>query len=328
MNANTRERQQHGPSFTALTMVRGESDIIWSSLLHHARLGFHRLIVVSYLEHGFLRQCIDRLREAFPDLEVDLVEIESRGHFGRRKAFYVNRALTMFVDPKVANYVYCFDADEFLSLGRYTSVGDFLGAFLSQEASMPSGDIAADCFPMPWLNLIPKRRDFSPQDLSGQFLQDEYLCVDRRENSRHKVLFRKRINTRVHMAYHQTFLGEKDIPVQPHPRARDFVESTGACVYHVPLRSPSQFRDRLEGPMRRVLAQAANEESGAASEGVTRDFADQLFEACIASQPRYTSLAEATNDFGEAITDRKIRAITRFIYRRREDVGPVLGAAR
>lgn len=313
--------------FTALTMVRGESDIVWSSLLHHARLGFQRLVVISYLEHDFLRQCTDRLRTDFPALEVDLVELESRGHFGRRKAFYVNRALSMFIDPKLDNYVYCFDADEFLSLGAYGSIGEFYAAF---SAGLQRSDGAAgvgECFQLPWLNLIPKRRHYQERDLSGQFLEGDYLCVDTRHNSRHKVLFRKRPGTRVHMAYHQAFVGEKDVPVMPDSETLAFVEKSGACVYHVPLRSPGQFRHRLEGPLRRVMTQS-EQGASAAHAALSSDVADELFSACTASQPRFNSLAEAADVFGEAITDRKIRAITRFIYRHRVDVGPVLGSAK
>ncbi|WP_198655827.1 hypothetical protein [Salinicola sp. CR57] len=323
--ANT--RAMSNICFTALTMVRGESDIVWSSLLHHARLGFQRLVVISYLEHDFLRQCTDRLRTDFPALEVDLVELESRGHFGRRKAFYVNRALSMFIDPKLDNYVYCFDADEFLSLGAYGSIGEFYAAF---NAGLQRSDGAAgvgECFQLPWLNLIPKRRHYQERDLSGQFLEGDYLCVDTRHNSRHKVLFRKRPGTRVHMAYHQAFVGEKDVPVMPDPETLAFVEKSGACVYHVPLRSPGQFRHRLEGPLRRVMTQS-EQGASAAHAALSSDVADELFSACTASQPRFNSLAEAADVFGEAITDRKIRAITRFIYRHRVDVGPVLGSAK
>ena len=313
--------------FTALTMVRGESDIVWSSLLHHARLGFQRLIVISYLEHDFLRQCIDKLRRDFPAVEVNLVELESQGHFGRRKAFYVNRALSLFIDPKKENYAYCFDADEFLSLGTHASIGDFFAAFL---AGLPDGareSAVGECFALPWLNLIPRRRHYAERDLSGQFLDGDYLCVDTRQNSRHKVLFRKRSGTRVHMAYHQAFAGEKDVPVLPDPETLKFVEASGACVYHVPLRSPDQFRARLEGPMRRVMIQTGSGQSPAHAE-LPFDIADALFSACTASQPRFASLAEAADVFGEAITDRKIRAITRFIYRHRVDVGPVLSSAK
>ncbi|WP_110655867.1 hypothetical protein [Salinicola halimionae] len=313
--------------FTALTMVRGESDIVWSSLLHHARLGFQRLIVISYLEHDFLRECIDKLRHDFPGLEVNLVELESRGHFGRRKAFYVNRALSLFVDPKMENFAYCFDADEFLSLGAYPSIGAFLAAFVAELPGKVIHGTTGEVFPLPWLNLIPKRRHYEERDLSGQFLEGEYLCVDSRQHSRHKVLFRKRPGTRVHMAYHQAFAGEKDVPVLPDSEAVAFVEKSGACVYHVPLRSPGQFRDRLEGPMRRVMIQPGSAPSSAPAE-VPFDIAAELYSACTASQPRFTSLAEAADVFGEAITDRKIRAITRFIYRHRVDVGPVLGSAK
>jgi len=313
--------------FTALTMVRGENDIVWSSLLHHARLGFQRLIVISYLEHDFLRQCIDKLRCDFPGLEVNLVELESRGHFGRRKAFYVNRALSLFVDPKMENYVYCFDADEFLSLGTHASIGAFFAAFNAGLAGGASDGSVGECFPLPWLNLIPQRRHYQERDLSGQFLDGDYLCVDTRQNSRHKVLFRKRPGTRVHMAYHQTFAGEKDVPVLPDSETLAFVEASGACVYHVPLRSPGQFRDRLEGPMRRHMLQSGSGQSGVHAE-LPSDIADALFSACTASQPRFASLAEAASVFGEAITDRKIRAITRFIYRHRVDVGPVLSSAK
>lgn len=324
-----RESARATPSicFTALTMVRGESDIVWSSLLHHARLGFQRLIVISYLEHDFLRQCIDKLRHDFSGLEVNLVELESRGHFGRRKAFYVNRALGLFVDPKVENFVYCFDADEFLSLGTYASIEAFYTDFVAGLPAGESRDGVGECFPLPWLNLIPKRRHYQARDLSGQFLDGEYLCVDSRHNSRHKVLFRKRATTRVHMAYHQAFAGEKDVPVLPDQEALAFVEKSGACVYHVPLRSPGQFRERLEGPMRRVMIQSGDDSSLGQAE-LSFDVADELFLACTASQPRFTSLAEAADVFGEAITDRKIRAITRFIYRHRVDVGPVLGSAK
>ncbi|WP_189443126.1 hypothetical protein [Salinicola rhizosphaerae] len=331
--------------FTALTMVRGESDIVWSSLLHHARLGFQRLIVISYLEHEFLRRCIDRLRGAFPEVEIDLVELESRGHFGRRKAFYVNRALSLFLDGDEDNFVYCFDADEFLSLGRYPTIGEFHAAFLSTLPMGTKWGAATECFALPWLNLIPKRASsvdrYRQQDLSAQFLAGDYLCVDSRENSRHKVLFRKRPATRVHMAYHQAFRGEKDVPVEPDPLAAGFVEQSGACVYHVPLRNPDQFRERLTGPMRRALTraaakgsphdtpEAANDEPMGETMGepvIAHDFAEALFAACTSSQPQFKSLAEAADVFGEAITDRKIRAITRFIYRDRVDVGPVLGS--
>lgn len=309
--------------FTALTMVRGESDIVWSSLLHHARLGFQRLIVISYLEHDFLRQCIDRLRVQFQDMEVDLVELESRGHFGRRKAFYVNRALTLFLDSDAENFVYCFDADEFLVLGRYVSITEFHAAFVATLPPGISARAAVACFPLPWLNLIPKRQHYPEGDLSGQFLEAEYFCVDSRETSRHKVLFHKRRGTRVHMAYHQAFQGDKDIPVEPDPLARAFVDASGACVYHVPLRSPGQFRERLAGPMRRALARAGANESMPETM-LPADVAEALYVACTASRPQYDSLAEAADVFGEAITDRKIRAITRFIYRHRVDVGPVL----
>ncbi|OLO03619.1 hypothetical protein [Salinicola socius] len=309
--------------FTALIMVRGESDIVWSSLLHHARLGFHRLIVISYLDHDFLRQCIDKLRDDFPGMEVDLVELESQGHFGRRKAFYVNRALSLFIDPKMENYVYCFDADEFLSLGIYPSIGTFFAAFTAGLASGAHDGTVGDCFPLPWLNLIPQRHQYDERDLGGQFLEGDYLCVDTRQNSRHKVLFRKRPGTRVHMAYHQAYAGEKDVPMLPDSETLAFVEASGACVYHVPLRSLSQFRDRLEGPMRRVMSQSGVNPAPAHAE-LPFDIADALFSACTASQPRFASLAEAADVFGEAITDRKIRAITRFIYRHRVNVGPVL----
>lgn len=310
--------------FTALTMVRGESDIVWSSLLHHARLGFDRLIIISHLEHWFLRQCTDELRHRFPEKEIDLIELEYDGNFSQKKAFYVNRALTLFLDPKVINHVYCFDADEFLFPGPYEAIRDLYAAF---EDSLVVGSDpleASRCFLVPWLNLIPKTQDFSEQDLSGQFLEGEYFCVDEQGSSRTKVLFQKDGNTRIHMGYHWAYEGGKDTPMSMPPEARSFIESTGICVYHVPLRSFEQFHHRLQVYQRSAAKTEKYNSLIALSNGKEEDFLRALFKACTASHPLFETLDDAAGVFGEAVTDQRIQAITRFIYRQRVDVGTVL----
>lgn len=310
--------------YTALTMVRGESDIVWSSLCHHAGLGFDRLIVISHLEHAFLRECVDALRVRFPALEVDLVELEYDGNFSQKKAFYVNRALTLFLEPKQDNHVYCFDADEFLHLGSHDSVRDFYESFTASLPADANPGRAARCFLLPWLNLIPKTQSFAVRDLSGQFLDEAYFCVDRREESRTKVLFQKNANTRIHMGYHWSFDGPKDVPVVMSPQAKRFVSTTGCCVYHVPLRSFEQFSERLSVYQRSATKTEKYNTLMALSDGKEEDFLQALFMACTAPQPLFATLSEATGVFGEAITDKKLQAITRFIYGPRIDVGAVL----
>ncbi|WP_110665664.1 hypothetical protein [Salinicola halophilus] len=313
--------------FTALTMVRGESDIVWSSLEHHARLGFDRLIVISHLEHTFLRDCVDVLRERFSDCEIDLIELEYDGNFSQKKAFYVNRALTLFLDPKRENHVYCFDADEFLSLGPYRDVHGFYRAFAE---SLPEGgnpNVASRCFLLPWLNLIPKTQAFGAADLTAQFLSAEYFCVDRREESRTKVLFQKNAATRIHMGYHFSFDSPKDVAMMMTPAAKRFVETTGCCVYHVPLRSFAQFSDRLAVYRRSATQTEKYNTLIALSDGREEDFLQALFMACTAAQPLFSTLDEAAGVFGDAIVDKKLQAITRFIHKPRVDVGAVLAKA-
>ncbi|WP_110687114.1 glycosyltransferase family 2 protein [Salinicola aestuarinus] len=313
--------------FTALTMVRGESDIIGSSLEHHARLGFDRLIVISHLEHAFIRECVDELRQRFDECEIDLIELEYDGNFSQKKAFYVNRALTLFLDPKQENHVYCFDADEFLFLGPHQDIKGFYQAFTDSLPASSDPSVASRCFLLPWLNLVPRTQAFVPRDLSAQFLEAEYFCVDRREQSRTKVLFQKHAGTRVHMGYHFSFDSPKDVPMTMTPAAKQFVEKTGCCVYHVPLRSFSQFSDRLAVYRRSATQTEKYNTLIALSNGREEDFLQALFMACTAAQPLFSTLEEAAGVFGDAITDKKLLAITRFIDRPRVDVGRVLATA-
>jgi hypothetical protein len=83
-------------TYNALTMVRGEDDITWSSMYYHCLLGFDRLIVISHVHHFFLRSCVDKLRSIFTNIEIDFIEIEDENNFSKRKATYVNNAFSVF----------------------------------------------------------------------------------------------------------------------------------------------------------------------------------------------------------------------------------------
>ena len=122
--------------FTAITMVRGEEDVVFASCLHHLRLGFDRLIVLSHIEHDFLRECVAELRERYPEKEVAFVEIEDEKGFSGRKADYINGALELYLKKDCYNVVYGFDADEFLTYKKGLTDKDFYAAFAQR---LPGG---------------------------------------------------------------------------------------------------------------------------------------------------------------------------------------------
>ncbi|CAO1664912.1 glycosyltransferase family 2 protein [Salinicola sp. NYA28a] len=307
--------------FTAITMVRGEEDVVFASCLHHLRLGFDRLIVLSHIEHDFLRECVAELRERYPEKEVAFVEIEDEQGFSRRKADYINGALELYLKKDCYNVVYGFDADEFLTFKKGLTVKDFYAAFAQRFPG--EENLKRFYFRLPWINVICQESIAYQEDLEGKLLEAEYWSLGE-EASDTKALFVYRQSHRLHMGYHWLMAKQDGAVLEPEPEIMDFAREWEACIYHLPLRSVEQFFARIGN----YVSSAAKQEK---HNRLSQFFIDNphinrqhFFEMCIAPEPSYPSYEALKQDMGPAIEEMVLMAFTKLMVKPRIDIGRAL----
>lgn len=313
--------------FNAVTMIRGEDDIAWSSLYHHACLGFDRIIIISHVEHSFMRKCVDKLREEFKDVEVNLVEIEDRKNFSTLKGNYVNYSIAAILNPREINIVYCFDADEFLFLGNFNNIKLFVHEYLSKfDGDFLKRDKTPTLFKMPWIDLIPiDNKNIKNNDFTAQFLNKSYYSLEDSAAKEAKVIFRYSPKVWVHMGYHWMIDRKTKEQVKPLEAAQDFLRKNNICVYHIPIRSLEQFKNRLFVYGESALESAKYNVLSQLSEQLNeKDFIERFFGFCVQEKPAYDSWAMVKSEFGKAIDISKLKKLTNFLYTKRVNVGEVL----
>lgn len=307
--------------FTAITMVRGEEDIVYASLLHHLRLGFDRLVVISHIEHDFLSQCVARLRHNFPDKEIGFIEIEDEQGFSKRKANYIQGALDIYLKKDCYNVVYGFDADEFLTFNHGQSVKEFYDDYAKRFPG--EENIKRFYFRLPWINLICKERIPYQPDFDGKLLGAEYWSLGEQASDT-KALFVNRHSHRLHMGYHWLVAKRDQSVLEPEPEVMAFAREWEACVYHLPLRSAEQFFARVDN----YVASADKQEK---YNRLSQLFLDnrhvnrqRFFEMCIAPEPSFRDYDELKRHMGPDVDEMVLGAFTKLMLKLRMDIGRAL----
>lgn len=304
-------------------MVRGENDIVLESLLHHCQLGFDRLIILSHVEHSYLRACVDILRQSV-DTEINLIEIEDPANFTHRKEHYINTAISFYLRTGDKNIVYCFDADEFLWLGRNESgkvvrIHDFIASLL-RSTHIQLEDLYLE---LPWTDLIPDLVHSERLDVINNWKNAQYYQIQQGPGT--KMLMAFRGERRIHMGYHWAVLnGER---INQSPACKSYVLSCGARVYHIPLRSPAQFFERLANY--KVSASPSVKYNILSTISSVHGDAKivEFFNMCCASKPVFSSEDEAKSYFGLHSTGADMRAFVAYLVSPRKYVGHVLAPA-
>ncbi|GHB11247.1 glycosyltransferase family 2 protein [Salinicola rhizosphaerae] len=310
--------------FTAITMVRGEEDVVYASLLHHLRIGFDRLIVISHIEHEFLRECVANLRDRFPEKEIAFVEIEDEQGFSRRKADYINGALELYLKKDCYNVVFGFDADEFLTFRKGASIKAFYTAFAQR---FPGEDnLKRFYFRLPWINVICQQKIAYQRDLQGKLLEAEYWSLGEQASDT-KALFVHRQSHRLHMGFHWLMSKKDDAPLEPEAEIMNFAREWEACIYHLPLRSVEQFFERIGN----YVSSAAKQEK---HNRLSQFFIDNphinrqhFFEMCVAPEPSYSDYEELRRQMGPGIEEMVLMAFTKLMVKPRMDIGKALATA-
>lgn len=308
--------------FTAITVIRGESDIAYSSLYHHARLGFDRLIIVSHVEHAFMRVCVHKLRQEFSHVEFVVIEIDSLNGFSRFKGQWVNGALAMLLDSWRTNIVYGFDADEFLCISSFSSISDLISKFVS-EADIASALIDQPALlHLPWANLLPCRQENVDRedDLDCQFLSSSYFQIVNPIPILSKMIFVYKPGVRIHMGYHFLINARNKQEISVHPSSKSFVGKHGLCVHHIPLRKMSQFQKRLSAYRTSADSEAKYNRINHAG----ADLAESLFKSCMRSSPQYKSIEEASVGLNYKLDPQRDKTFVEYLTLPRLDVDKVL----
>jgi len=310
------------PTCTALTMVRGENDIVLESLLHHCQLGFDRLIIISHVEHVYIRACVDILRQSF-DAEINLIEIEDPTNFTHRKEHYINNALSFYLRTADRNVVYCFDADEFLWLGTNES-GKVVGIHEFIDSLLRATDIQLEdlYLELPWTDLIPDVAYSKRLDPINKWKNAQYYQIQQGGGTKMLMAFRR--ERRIHMGYHWAVLNGTRI--NQVPACKSHVLSSGARVYHVPLRSPAQFFERLAHYKMSASPSVKYNVLSAISSVHGDDKIAEFFNLCCATNPAFSSEEEAKSYFGLHSTGADMRAFIAYLVSPRKYVGNVLAA--
>ncbi|WP_251978353.1 glycosyltransferase family 2 protein [Salinicola avicenniae] len=310
--------------FTAITMVRGEEDVAFASFLHQLRTGFDRLIVISHVEHDFLRQCVALLRDRFPEKEIVFMEIEDEQGFSKRKADYINGALEVYLKKDCHNVVFGFDADEFLTFRKGMTVKDFFAAFVKRFPG--EENLKRFYFRLPWINVICKERIAYQKDLEGRLLEAEYWSMGEQASDT-KALFLHRRTHRLHMGYHWLMSRDNNEVLEPEEEVTNLAREWEACIYHLPLRSAEQFFDRIGN----YVVSAAKQEK---HNRLSQFFVDNphinrqhFFEMCIAPEPSYPNYEALRKEMGPGIEEMVLRAFTKLMVKPRTDIGRALAPA-
>ncbi|WP_110677359.1 glycosyltransferase family 2 protein [Salinicola sp. RZ23] len=307
--------------FTAITMVRGEEDVVYAACLHHLRLGFDRLVVLSHVEHTFLRECVARLRAQFPDREIGFIEIEDEQGFSKRKADYIQGALEIYLKRDCHNVVYGFDADEFLTFNHGRGVKAFFDAFCQRFSG--EENLKRFYFRVPWINVICKTPIPPQPDLHGRLLDAEYWSLGEQASDT-KALCLYRQSHRLHMGYHWLMAKSDQSVLEPDAEATAFAREWEACVYHLPLRNVEQFFARIGN----YVASAAKQEK---HNRLSRFFLDNphvnrqhFFEMCVAPEPSFKDYDELKRHLGAGIDEMVLMAFTKLMVKPRLDIGRAL----
>jgi hypothetical protein len=309
--------------FTAIAVIRGETDIAYSSLYHHARIGFDRLIVISHVEHVFLRETSLQLRQAFPGLEINIIEIEAVNGFTKFKGQWVNGALSMLLDRKKINIVYGFDADEFLYISSFGSVKELFNAFVEELGATDLTSLGPSLLKLPWSNLLSSNdMDMFPDnDFTGECLEYSYYRLVSPRPIPAKMVFLYKPGIRVHMGYHYLSNAKTDKEINVHPASLDFISKYGLCVHHIPLRKISQFKSRLRSYKTSADPNAKYNRLILGGNNLT----ESIFALCLSSEPMFSTYEEASASLGYKLDPNKDKTFIEFLTLPRVKVGAILG---
>lgn len=315
---------------TALTMIRGEQDVAFSSLYHNASLGFDKFIIVSHVDFPFIRQCVDLLRHKFPSTQFGLVEISDPTDFSRMKGTYVNHTLNTFLKGGEINVVYCFDADEFLNIGRFSDVHAMMSAYLDAVGPRSLEKNQSPCLMvLPWVNLLPADSVGASEDVdlfSPYLLYRNYFELSGNNGSfGTKVIFRKSSDAWIHMGFHWVINPTTSTKWSSTPQAVEFVQQERLSVRHLPIRNFDQFIGRIKTYVESAT-QSEKYNVIAKSFGVSKksEALRELFEKLADHKTPFQNIREANFYFNGNIDNKKLGQFADFLVGNRTFSGKIL----